>query len=35
MVILSTLASGAARALTISGMLVISLSTMAAWLNSW
>ena len=35
MVILSTLASGAASARTTSGMLVINLSTIAAWLNSW
>src|SRR5713101_5619050 len=35
MVILSTLASGAARARTISGMLANSLSMTAAWLYSW
>src|ERR1043166_2575010 len=34
-VILSMLASGAASALTISGMPLISLSTTAAWFHSW
>src|SRR5215510_11300917 len=34
-VILSTLASGCAIARTTSGMLVISLSTTAAWFHSW